>query len=244
MFASSTTLAGLVAWGRPEPADVEDLLYLFDQPQPPTMAARGDVLVDLGRVEAVSPEAFARLVEGSLGRMDVLRARIQRQVVVRPGGVVGAVAEGFSAFIRPDYAWQVVEDLHTGFALLRGDDRTAEITALVDQAMAGSPLVARLHAWLLPHCAQATVEDAAAALALSTRTLQRRLGEEGSSFGHELAAARIHRAQQLLLDGNRKIEAIATEVGCATPSSFTLLFKRHSDGLTPTEFRDKHSKAG
>jgi len=245
MFASSPGLAGMVVWGRAETEDVDDLLYLFDRPQPSSMATSGDVLVDLSRVEGAGPEVFERLLEGSLRRMDVLRARIRRQVVVRPSGMIGAVAEGFSAFIHPDYIWQVVQDLHTGLALLQPEDSdglAAEIQLLVDQATSGSPLVARLHAWLLPRCAAATIEEAAVALAMSTRTLQRRLGEEGSSFGNELSSARIRRAQQLLVDSQRKIEAIASEIGCATPSAFTTLFKRYCDGLTPSEYRDKHAR--
>ena len=81
-----------------------------------------------------------------------------------------------------------------------------------------------------------TAGEAARMLALSERTLHRRLAEEGTRFSAMVDEARYGRARDLLLAGNMSIERIASAVGFAEPSSFSRAFKRWS-GMGALEYR-------
>lgn len=81
-----------------------------------------------------------------------------------------------------------------------------------------------------------TAGEAARMLALSERTLHRRLAEEGTRFSAMIDEARYSRARELLTDGHLAIEQIAVAVGFAEPSSFSRAFKRWS-GMGALEFR-------
>lgn len=81
-----------------------------------------------------------------------------------------------------------------------------------------------------------TAGEAARMLALSERTLHRRLAEEGTRFSAMIDEARYSRARELLTDGHMAIEQIAVAVGFAEPSSFSRAFKRWS-GMGALEYR-------
>lgn len=81
-----------------------------------------------------------------------------------------------------------------------------------------------------------TAGEAARMLALSERTLHRRLAEEGTRFSAMIDEARYARARELLMDGHMAIEQIAVAVGFAEPSSFSRAFKRWS-GMGALEYR-------
>jgi AraC-like DNA-binding protein len=71
-----------------------------------------------------------------------------------------------------------------------------------------------------------SMETIAAALAMSTRTLGRRLTEEGTSFREIEASARRERAETLLRQPTCTIEQISDALGYATCSAFVRAFKR------------------
>lgn len=81
-----------------------------------------------------------------------------------------------------------------------------------------------------------TAGEAARMLALSERTLHRRLAEEGTRFSAMVDEARYGRARELLMDGRISIERIAAAVGFAEPSSFSRAFKRWS-GMGALKYR-------
>ncbi len=81
-----------------------------------------------------------------------------------------------------------------------------------------------------------SVGEAACQLALSERTLHRRLAEEGTRFSTLVDDARYTRARQLLMDRRMTVEGIAFAVGFAEPSSFSRAFKRWA-GMGVLEFR-------
>jgi AraC-like DNA-binding protein len=66
----------------------------------------------------------------------------------------------------------------------------------------------------------------AADLNLSTRTLARRLAEEGTSFREIDDAARCARAEKLLRETITPVESVASAAGYATNSPFVRAFKR------------------
>jgi len=86
-------------------------------------------------------------------------------------------------------------------------------------------------------------EDLAHALAMSPRTLSRRLQEEGQSLSQLLEHVRMQRAEQLMLEGQLPLQAVAQASGFADASSFARAFKRVT-GQTPAEHRMRLRQAG
>ena len=72
---------------------------------------------------------------------------------------------------------------------------------------------------------------------VSTRTMLRRFGDEAgqSPLGY-LQAARVVRARQLLESTDKPVARIAADVGYADPSTFSVIFARHT-GRRPREYR-------
>jgi AraC-like DNA-binding protein len=85
---------------------------------------------------------------------------------------------------------------------------------------------------------QPSVAAVAARLNLSTRTLQRRLRELGTSFQEQLARVRRTTAGRLLIATDLDAVAISMLVGFVEPNSFARAF-RHWESTTPTRWRDQ-----
>lgn len=79
-------------------------------------------------------------------------------------------------------------------------------------------------------------ERIAAALGMSTRTLSRRLAEEGTSFGQLVARLRETLARRYISESVMPITEIAFMLGYADAGSFSTAFKRWT-GSTPRKFR-------
>ena len=85
------------------------------------------------------------------------------------------------------------------------------------------------------------MDAAARALGISSRSLRRRLAEEGSSYSAIVEEALAIMAKRLLSDEESSIEAIAYTMGFSDPSAFYRAFKRWT-GTTPKEYRScRHS---
>lgn len=80
-------------------------------------------------------------------------------------------------------------------------------------------------------------EDAAAHLGLTTRSLQRRLAEQGTSYRDVLQQARHALALAHLRAGVYSVSEIAYLLGFAELSAFTRAFRRWT-GVTPSAWRD------
>lgn len=81
-----------------------------------------------------------------------------------------------------------------------------------------------------------TVEDAAAANYISTRTAQRLFSSEGSTFASWLRTERLARAQHRLVTGSDPITDIAHECGFASATHFSRAF-REQYGVSAREMR-------
>jgi AraC-like DNA-binding protein len=88
---------------------------------------------------------------------------------------------------------------------------------------------------LLPH-AMATVPNVAKKLAISRRTLLRKLSDEGVGFSEILEKTRLALARSYLAERGLQITEIAWLLGYHETSSFTRAFKRWT-GVTPSQFR-------
>lgn len=84
-----------------------------------------------------------------------------------------------------------------------------------------------------------TVEEIAAALAMSTRTLQRRLQDSGSSWRKVTDTARMRVAHHELGDATRPLREIALLTGYGDLRAFLRAFQRWT-GMTPSQYREFH----
>jgi len=83
-----------------------------------------------------------------------------------------------------------------------------------------------------------TIGEVARELALSARTLQRRLTDDGVSFQHLVDDARKDTAGRLLRESTLAISEVAYLLGYSEPAPFHRAFKRWH-GVTPDVFRRK-----
>jgi AraC-like DNA-binding protein len=93
---------------------------------------------------------------------------------------------------------------------------------------------------LLPH-GKATASEVARKLAMSSRSLSRKLGEEETSFAEVLDELRAALAKRYLHDEALPISEIAWLLGYREVSSLTHAFKRWT-GMTPRRFRSGQLK--
>lgn len=126
---------------------------------------------------------------------------------------------------------------------ISGADRAAHLQALaqcerelVTHGNAGQ-LAARVIA-LLPRAGGGfrSLEELAAELTMSPRTLRRQLESAGTSYGAVLDRLRRSRALELIDDPTRSIESIAIELGYSDAANFTRAFRRWT-GASPSEHR-------
>ncbi|MES2492978.1 MAG: AraC family transcriptional regulator ligand-binding domain-containing protein [Pseudomonadota bacterium] len=88
-----------------------------------------------------------------------------------------------------------------------------------------------------------SLKDAARRLAMSERTLHRRLADEGTTLTAVVEAARYRKARQLLAQRKATVDSIAFAVGFSDPSSFSRAFKRWS-GTSAQDYRRAIRTAG
>jgi len=82
------------------------------------------------------------------------------------------------------------------------------------------------------------IEAIARRLALSTRSLQRRLSEEHTSYNDLLGEVRQQFAERYLARGTLTASEVAYLIGFTEPPAFFKAFKRWT-GLTPREFQER-----
>jgi AraC-like DNA-binding protein len=90
--------------------------------------------------------------------------------------------------------------------------------------------------WSLLPAGRADLWRTAAEMDISARTLQRRLGEEGSSFSRVLDELRRDLANELLSDSKLAVSEVAFLLGYSEPSAFQRAFRRWYDD-SPRRFR-------
>ncbi len=80
------------------------------------------------------------------------------------------------------------------------------------------------------------IADISEVIGISPRTLQRRLGESQANFRAILNQTRYEIAMQKMADPTLTLEAIALDLGYASPSQFSRAFKLWT-GQSPSQFR-------
>jgi AraC-like DNA-binding protein len=85
-----------------------------------------------------------------------------------------------------------------------------------------------------------SLEEVAVALAISPRTLKRKLANRGTTFSELLDRERCERALLMLGAANYSIDDIAQRLGYSTPPNFVRAFRRWM-GTTPAAYRRSRS---
>ncbi|MGW4241942.1 GlxA family transcriptional regulator [Nocardia sp. NPDC004722] len=122
--------------------------------------------------------------------------------------------------------------------LLAGDRRNQRQLAISEVLARGDSLIADFERWVRDHLSeQFQITDAAAALGVTPRSLQRathaELGMSPREFVNEI---RLERATVFLQDTAMTVETIARKVGYLNPGTLRTLFRRRR-GQTITEVR-------
>lgn len=127
--------------------------------------------------------------------------------------------------------------------LIHSDPRLAELlerrAAELLSALGGEPdltLAVREALETLPDLREADVDSVAARLGTSRRTLQRRLGDAGTSWKHLFEAEQKRRACASLMVGTQPIKDLADELGFTETTAFHRAFRRWT-GFTPADYR-------
>ncbi len=105
------------------------------------------------------------------------------------------------------------------------DRWVSQIRAHISQTVASNP----------------SLEDCATALAISPRTLRRKLQQRGLSFQKMLDDIRLDLARSYLQNSRLSVETIAERLGFSEPTSFTRAFKRWT-GSAPLSYRQQSSQ--
>ena len=141
---------------------------------------------------------------------------------------------GFNGLSSSSEAMRVANPLADD-VMARNARRLLQLVPLDTEPAPASDQVRRLIRLLLPS-GRPTLARAAARLGYSERSLQRRLDDEGHSFGELLDQVRRELAPAYLAASARPVTAIAAMLGYSSPSSFTRWFTGEF-GLPPREWR-------
>jgi AraC-like DNA-binding protein len=234
-FCFRPTLWGFALWGRPSEAELKKLVPVLALELADGVAPHAS-LIDVRRLEAADPRAFAVLSKYLRANWDIFKTRVTRLALVRPAGLLGATVAGFYQVAGAPYPVQVFDDLTAAAAWLRARELGTALDAALAGASAVPAVVLALRGWLDTHLGDQSVTRAARAMGRAVRSLQRDLGAAGTTYHAELDAARIRLAQRLLRDSDSTLTEIAYDVGCASPQHFSTLFRRVT-GQTPSAYR-------
>ncbi len=238
-FYPSREFNGFAMWGCPTSDDIRALNRLMDVVLTPPGGPHLS-LVDASGLTSVDPAAFATMASYLVERWDAFRGIVMKQALVRPAGLAGAVVAGFYEVLSAPYPTAVFTETEAALQWLGVQNPvTAESFLTTVQRDEGGfdPLLQRLQCLLEEaRSKRLALEQAAATLGVSERTLQRRLRAAQTSFQLEMHRAQVRVAQQLMLSTNANLTTIALEVGCASSQHFSTLFRKVI-GQPPRDWR-------
>ena len=240
-WCQSPQFFGFSLWGRHDVDDARHLVQLIDmhmRAEPPL-----DIVTDVRRVTTPDVGSFQLAVDYCRVNLPEQERLVRRHAIIRPEGVIGAITAGFYRLIDPKHNWQVFTSAPEAFAWLRPAEGLAvctEVDEIVASRMGMSEPIRLLRHWLQQNLSTCSLNAAARAAGMSRRSLQRLMGQTGTSFRAEVELARVHAAKAMLVERDRKLDAIASELGWSSLAHFSTRF-RHLTGETPSEFRNRHA---
>ncbi|HSW12877.1 MAG TPA: AraC family transcriptional regulator [Solimonas sp.] len=182
---------------------------------------------------------------------------------MRPGGFPGRSAQ--FRFPRPDYAWRFDKicgvrpsfDAPMNAILLSAKDLDAPLPQanpmmarmceeqcrqLLARRRVRSGLAGQIRDRLLRNPGEMpSLETVAEELHMASRSLRRRLDEEGTTFRALVDEVRQTLAEELLMSAHMKLAEIAARLGYTEPAAFISAFKRWK-GMSPTAYRQQRQR--
>jgi len=235
-FCARPDLWGIIFWGRPTEEDAVELgrslVIELDPPAVPHVS-----VIDARRIDGGEPRAFLAAERYMRRHSAKLKEAVQRLALIRPSGIGGAIVAGAYEVLPKPYPVSVFEAPADAFRWLEREGHN--VLDELFEAVSGTPaLVRSLQAYLEMHLHDPVLKDAATALGMSERSLQRKLAGAETSFQDELGQARVRVAKRLLEEGDMPLTTIALEVGCGSLQHFSGLFRRLT-GVTPSDWRKR-----
>ncbi|HTL39120.1 MAG TPA: AraC family transcriptional regulator [Kofleriaceae bacterium] len=248
VYCRSATVCGSLHWGTPDTSDMKELARALELARHPALGGGFAVFMDSSTLERVDWEPFSELAKYVATRLTEWAKVITKQAVVIPAGPAGALVAGMVPMMGMAYPMRFFSD--TGEALTWlgwardpvATEALDEARTLAAEARGVTPTIHQLRAWLATDLIGPTLDSAARALSVSSRTLQRELQTASTSFTAEVQAARVRAASAMLAETDEKIEVIARSVGCGTASQLSTLFKKLV-GETPARYRERLAEA-
>lgn len=245
LWVHSPTLVGVSMWGRPTRSDVEALVRTLDgyvhlrqvALQGSSEPWRFDFVQDGRDIESVDPAALEVLVEWLRDHNAMMTEHVGRRVALMPRGIPGLTLAGLQVALGLGTRIVIAEDAPSAFRMLLpdgGDALCADVEQTIVDARRMTSAMVDLRAVLAEAQGCLSLEAAASALRMSTRSLQRQLWQAGVSFRDEQASARFRRAEEMLRTDD-KVATIAAQLGLSAQGLTQLT--RARTGLTPAELR-------
>jgi len=238
-FAPHGHFSGTIAWGDPDERAIREWEALADV----RLSARFErhaSIVDASRVERLGASGFGAFFRFVSSNTTLIERHVSRLAAIHGGGLAGATAAGFLVLWPMTFPTKAFADRDAALRWL-GREQDAPILEqlhhVLDESIARAPVLRDLEAFLELH-PDASPEQAARALGLSIRSLQRRLSERDTTFRRVLDTTRIRLAQRLLADSDASITDIALRVGLSSPQHLSTLFRKHGHA-TPRNWREQ-----
>ena len=196
-------------------------------------------LIDFSGIERVHSEAIVGFIAAAPEHISTFWRGLERQAMILPESLDGVMVAGALTMSGLQHELRVVRDPANAIAFVEHPEAAIAHTAasqLVAEYRGRPSVLARLRAQLASNLNDPTIESSAAALHMSTRTLQRELKRLRTSFSEQLRLVRIATAERLLVHSDHKIESIAREVGLGTASRMSAALRRDRK-MTASELR-------
>jgi hypothetical protein len=188
VWTASARLCGVALWGTLGESDVVVLeRILFEHP----VVWCPYLVLDARRLRSVDVSIVDRIAVGLSRRIERAIGQPRRVAVLTPGvGFLDAVLSGLPGAAGARFECRTFSEPHDAFTWLGVEKLAPAIEAMVSGAAEGAELLARLRAWIASTREPRTIREAARALGVSVRSLQRELAAAGTSFRSELSRAR------------------------------------------------------
>src|SRR5205823_564322 len=120
---------GQIYWGIPDAADTAQLRSLWEAELLPN-TPRHASFVDASGLDGMDRDWFSVMNSEMQKNGALLAEKLERQALVRPAGVMGALVAGFYQVLPPSYPVKVFSDAQAALSWLGREDCLPEILEL------------------------------------------------------------------------------------------------------------------
>ncbi|MBK6516514.1 MAG: helix-turn-helix transcriptional regulator [Polyangiaceae bacterium] len=227
----------VTVWGSSTPDQTAEALRALEVFKRDSISPRFNVLIDASRLEGLVVGSEGLLAEWVARHRAELLKRVRTMAVVESRTAPAQKLRELAAALGELPLHRVVGSLREALQFLSaGEDVAYELDAIADGIKVVPAEVRKLRQ-LLANDGSMTLEQAARALDLSTRGLNRSLAEVGSAFNDEVKNARYRKACYLLEATDDDPGTIANAVG-TNEAGLNQLFKEKAR-TTPMDYRDQ-----